>query len=465
MTATLARGFAVAGPVRVGGSGTVVNNTELSGTGTVLADDSSSYSAPSFTNAGSITGTGTQSGIYAVSLNSVNRFENSGTVTASQNGVSFSTQGTFVNSGTITATGTAVSLFGPSFANSGTIRSTGGIGAKLSGSYGSNWTNTGRIEGTTAGLQLSSALTNTGTITATGTGVFIDSYGNLTNAAGGIVTGGTRAIAPNGNFSVSNARIANAGTINGDVSFGSSSYDSYYGNNNAYYALAGGVLNGNLTLSKGDMLVAEMAGSSGDRFAGITGTVSGAQADLRLRVRSDASATLPSASPFATVGYELFDKAALTLNGTGASRPLTLAGQGTVDLTADIAATTGSAISVTSRTVAPGETYADNALTVTSRGALSLAVSSTDVYSAYAVSLGSGDSFTNAGTISVTDTRSNNYYTLAAISGGKTVVNDGTITLNGTTGIQSARAVTNTGRIVQATGGRAATGIRVSLRW
>lgn len=459
MTATLARGFAVAGPVRVGGSGTVVNNTELSGTGTVLADDSSSYSAPSFTNAGSITGTGTQSGIYAVSLNSVNRFENSGTVTASQNGVSFSTQGTFVNSGTITATGTAVSLFGPSFANSGTIRSTGGIGAKLSGSYGSNWTNTGRIEGTTAGLQLSSALTNTGTITATGTGVFIDSYGNLTNAAGGIVTGGTRAIAPNGNFSVSNARIANAGTINGDVSFGSSSYDSYYGNNNAYYALAGGVLNGNLTLSKGDMLVAEMAGSSGDRFAGITGTVSGAQANLRLRVRSDASATLPSASPFATVGYELFDKAALTLNGTGASRPLTLAGQGTVDLTADIAATTGSAISVTSRTVAPGETYADNALTVTSRGALSLAVSSTDVYSAYAVSLGSGDSFTNAGTISVTDTRSNNYYTLAAISGGKTVVNDGTITLNGTTGIQSARAVTNTGRIVQATGGRAATGI------
>jgi hypothetical protein len=459
MTATLARGFAVAGPVRVGGSGTVVNNTELSGTGTVLADDSSSYSAPSFTNAGSITGTGTQSGIYAVSLNAVNRFENSGTVTASQNGVSFSTQGTFVNSGTITATGTAVSLFGPSFANSGTIRSTGGIGAKLSGSYGSNWTNTGRIEGTTAGLQLSSALTNTGTITATGTGVFIDSYGNLTNSAGGIVTGGTRAIAPNGNFSVSNARIANAGTINGDVTFGTSSYDSYYGNNNAYYALAGGALNGNLTLSKGDMLVAEMAGSSGDRFAGITGTVSGAQANLRLRVRSDASATLPSASPFATVGYELFDKAALTLNGTGASRPLTLAGQGTVDLTADIAATTGSALSVTSRTVAPGETYADNALTVTSRGALSLAVSSTDVYSAYTVSLGSGDSFTNAGTISVTDTRSNNYYTLAAISGGKTVVNDGTITLNGTTGIQSARAVTNTGRIVQATSGRAATGI------
>jgi len=460
-TATLADGFAVAGSVRIAGSGTVINRTALSGAGTepVLADEYTSSGSPSFTNAGSITGTNTQSGVYAVSFNSVNRFENSGIIAASQNGVSFSTQGAFVNSGTITATGTAVSLFGPNFTNSGVIRSTGGIGAILSGSSGSTWTNSGRIEGTTAGLRLSSSLTNSGTITATGTGVFIDSYGNLTNAAGGVITGGTRGIGTSSNSTVFNARIGNAGTINGDVTFGTSSYESYYGNNNAYYALAGGVLNGNLTLSKGDMLVAEMAGSSGDRFAGIIGTVSGAQANLRLRVRSDATATLPSATPFATVGYELFDKAALTLTGTGASRPLTLAGQGTVDLTADIAATTGSAISVTSRSVAPGETYAANALTVTSRGALSLAVSSSDFYGAYAVSLGSDDSFTNAGTINVTDTRSNNYYTLAAISGGKTVTNDGTIALNGATGIQFARAVTNTGRIVQTTGGRAATGV------
>ncbi|BCI72861.1 hypothetical protein SPKIRA_36910 (plasmid) [Sphingomonas paucimobilis] len=425
----------------------------------MLADEYTSSGSPSFTNAGSITGTGTQSGVYAVSLSSVNRFENSGTVTASQNGVSFSTQGTFVNSGTITATGTAVSLFGPNFNNSGTIRSTGGIGAILSGSSGSTSTNSGRIEGASAGLQLSSSLTNSGTITATGTGVFIGSYGSLTNAAGGIVTGGTRAIAPNGNFSVFNARIANAGTINGDVSFGSSSSSSYYGNNNAYYALAGGVLNGNLTLTSGDLLIAEATGTTGNRFAGITGTVSGTNAGLRLRVRTDTTATLPTTSQFTTVGYELFDKAALTLTGAASTRPLYLSGQGTVDLTADIASTAGSVIQLTTRSQAPGETYAANALTVTSRGALSLAVSSSDVYGAYAVSLGSDDSFTNAGTINVTDTRSNNYNTLAAISGGKSVTNDGTITLNGATGIQSARAVTNNGRIVQTTGGRAATGI------
>lgn len=458
-TTTLANGFTVTGSLRVAGSGTIINNAALSGTGTILSDEFGSSGSPSITNAGSITGTGTQTGTFAVSLNYVNRFENSGTVTASQNGVAFGSNGAFVNSGTITATGTAVSLFGPSFANSGTIRSTGGIGAILSGSSGSTWTNSGRIEGATAGLRLSSSLTNSGTIAATGTGVFIDSYGNLTNAAGGVITGGTRGIGTSGNSTVFNARIANAGTINGDVTFGTSSYDSYYGNNNAYYALAGGVLNGNLTLSKGDMLVAEMAGSSGNRFAGITGTVSGAQANLRLRVRSDATATLPSATPFATVGYELFDKAALTLTGTGASRPLTFAGQGTVDLTADIAATTGAAISVTSRTVAPGETYTANALSVTSRGALSLAVSDNNIYSAYAVSLGSDDSFTNAGTISVADTRSNTYNPLAAISGGKTVANDGTITLNGATGIRYAQTITNTGRIVQAAGGRAATGI------
>ncbi len=460
---TLANGFAVAGVIRMTGNGTVVNNTALRGSGVVLADEfgtSGTSSALNFVNTGSMTGTaGFNTSDFAVQLNYANRFENSGTVTASQNGVSFSSQGAFVNSGTITAGGTAVSLFGPSFANSGTIRSTGGIGAILSGSSGSNWTNSGRIEGTTAGLQLSSGLTNTGTITATGTGVFIGYYGALTNAAGGVITGGTRGIGTSGNFTIFNARIANAGTINGDVTFGTSSYDSYYGNNNAYYALAGGVLNGNLTLSKGDMLVAEMAGSSGDRFAGITGTVSGAQAGLRLRVRADTTATLPATTQFATVGYELFDKAALMLTGTGASRPLTLAGQGTVDLTADIAATTGPAISVTSRTVAPGETSADNALTVTSRGALSLTASDSNSYPGAVVWLGSGDGFTNAGTITVRDTRSPVYSQIAAISGGKSVTNDGTITLDGVIGIRDARSVTNTGRIVQAAGGRTATGI------
>ncbi|KTW04531.1 hypothetical protein NS258_17925, partial [Sphingomonas sanguinis] len=301
-------------------------------------------------------------------------------------------------------------------------------------------------------VQLSSGLTNAGTITATGTGVFIGYYGQLTNQAGGVISGGTRAIGPNGNFAVFNASIANAGTINGDVTFGPSSSGSTYGNNNIYYALPGGVLNGNLTLSNGDLLVAEASGSSGNRFAGITGTVSGAMAGLRLRVRSDTTATLPTATQFATVGYDLFDKAALTLTGTAASRPLTVAGQGTVDLTADIATTTGAALTTTSRTLAPGETYAANALTIISRGTLSLVPANTNLYLGGVVLLGDGDTFTNAGTIAATGRTTNGYNPIAAIANGKSVTNDGTITLDGAVGVQRAQSVTNSGRIVQAAG-------------
>jgi hypothetical protein len=458
MTATLARGFTVAGPLRIGGSGTVVNNTALSGTGTVLSDEYTSSGSPGFTNAGTITGTGTQSGTFAVSLNYVNRFENSGTITASQNGVASGSNGAFVNSGTITATGTAVSLFGPSFANSGTIRSTGGIGASLSGSSGSSWTNSGRIEGKTAGLQLSGGLTNSGTITATGTGVFIGYYGDLTNQAGGVITGGTRAIGPNGNFTVSGARIANAGTINGDVIFGPAS-TGFYPNNNSYIALPGGMLNGNLILSSGDLFVTELAGTSGGRYAGVSGTVSGSNAALRLRVRTDTSTTLPVDARFASVGYDLFDKAVLTLTGAAFSRPVTFAGQGSVDLSADIGTTTGPVIQVVSPVLSASDTYAENALTITSRGALSLTVSDANSYPGSAVSLGAPNSFTNAGTITVGDTRTPSYSQVAAISGGKSVTNDGTITLAGAIGIRGAQGITNTGRIVQAAGGRAATGV------
>ncbi|MDR6144238.1 hypothetical protein QE363_000031 [Sphingomonas sp. SORGH_AS870] len=457
MTATLAGGFATTGTLRVGGDGTLVNNTALSGTGTVLADEYASYSAAIVKNAGSISGTGSQVDSFAVSLGSVKSFENSGTITATMGGLSFSSQGTAVNSGTITAGGTAVSLIG-SFTNSGTIRSTGGIGAILSASSGATQTNSGRIEGATAGVQLSSSLNNSGTITATGTGLFINAYGRLNNQAGGVVTGGTRGIGPNGNFTVFSAEIANAGTINGSVTFGGTSSDYFYGTN-IYYALPGGILNGDLTLSNSDLLVAELAGTSGDRFAGINGTVSGSGAGLRLRVRNDTSTTLPTSTTFAKVGYELFDKATLTLTGTPSGRALTLAGQGTVDVTADIATTMGAAISTLSRTTAPGESYAANALTIISRGTLSLVPANTNLYLGGVVLLGSTDIFTNIGTIAASGRATNGYNPIAAISGGKTVTNQGTITLDGAVGAQGVQSLTNSGRIVQATNGRAATGV------
>lgn len=136
-----------------------------------------------------------------------------------------------------------------------------------------------------------------------------------------------------------------------------------------------------------------------------------------------------------------------------------LMGQGSVDLTADIATTTSPAIQTASRLLPSGETESGSALTITSRGALSLTASNANFYPGSAVSLSENDAFANAGTITVLERRASVFGQIGAISGGKSVTNDGTITLDGAIGIQNARKLTNTGRIVQAAGSLAATGI------
>ena len=456
-TVTLANGFALAGSLRITGDGTVVNRTALRGTGTVLQAEYGNGS-PSFVNAGSIDSMGGQSGTYAVAMGSTVRVDNSGSITAVRNGVSVSS-GAFTSSGTITAGGTAVNMFGlGTFANSGTIRSTGGTGAVLSGSSYSDWTNSGRIEGAT-GVELSGGMTNSGTIAATGTGVVLSSRSQLRNLAGAVISGGTRAIGPEATFGTpSNLVVSNAGTINGDVSFGTNTRPDYY-NGSFYFALSGGVLNGNLTLAAGDTLVTELTGSEGNRYAGITGSVFGANTALRYRVRSDATAAFTTGGSFATVGYELYDKAALTLTGSGASRTLTVAGEGSLDLAADISTTNSSALATARRSAAPGESYIENALTITNRGNVSLTVTDANLYGAASVQIGSADGFTNSGTILARDQRALINRTTAAISGGKTVANSGTITLDGTIGIRGGQAVTNIGSILQMANGRAAIGL------
>lgn len=456
-TVTLGSEFgAIGGMVQVEGSGTVVNRGTLTGAAPVVSDSFATDGSPAFINAGVIRTTGGAAGSFAVQFGTARRFQNDGDVVANGNGVSFSAQGAFVNTGTITANGTAVSLFGPSFTNSGTIRSTAGTGAILNGSSGSNWTNSGTIDGAVAGVRLSSTLVNTGVITSSGTGVVIDSYGILDNRAGGRVRGG---IAPqSANVAVFNAAIVNAGTIDGDVTLrGGASF-----NGNRFFALAGGVLNGNLTLGQGDTLITELVNTGTGAFAGINGTVSGTGALLRYRVRRDASATIATPASFAGVGYDLFDNAVLTLTGSPSTQSLTLAGKGTVDLTADITAATAPAISAGSVMVAPGESYASNALVITSRGALALTRGNTSIYPYSAVAIGSADRFTNAGSITVRDQSGQSYSQISAIAGGQEVTNAGTITLDGAIGVQGAQRVVNTGTITQIAGGRAATGIRAS---
>lgn len=460
VTATLADGFAASAILSLAGAGTIVNRTTLSGARqAVLFNGYDPSGSPVFVNAGTITTTGGASGTFAAALGNIRRFENSGTIAATGDGVSFGYGGYFLNSGAITAAGTAASLFGPYFTNSGTIRSTGGTGVVLSGSYGSNWSNSGLIEGAIAGARISSNLVNTGVIASAGTGVVLDWYGVLDNRAGGVVSGGTAAIgAQNGGSGVLVATVANAGTINGNVAMVNPYADSY--NANRFFALPGGMLNGNLTLGPTDTLIAELANDGPGAFAGIAGTVSGTGALLRYRVRGDASASLSVPGAFAGVGYDLFDGATLTLTGVAGTRPLQLAGRGSVDLTADIATTTQPAIRIGSVQLAPGEAGVASGLGITSRGTLTVTRADSNTYPYAAVALGTEDSLTNVGAIVANDRAGTFYSSVFAIVGGKDVVNSGTITLDGTIGVQSTAGLTNSGSIVQAAGGRAAAGVR-----
>ncbi|MDR6136423.1 hypothetical protein QE361_003430 [Sphingomonas sp. SORGH_AS802] len=451
-TATLADGFTMNGTLQITGNGTVVNRTTLTGTATVVNDALIiSSGSPAFINAGTITATARNDQRYAVFLFlNPSLFENSGTITAASNGVYTNNQTRFVNSGTITAGGTAVDA--ENLTNTGTIRSTGGIGVSLSTQ--GQATNNGRIEGATTGLALRGSLTNGGTISATGSAVLIDGDSRLVNQAGGVITGGTAAIAP-GSSNIINVRVSNAGTINGNVSLGSNTY-----NNNAFIALPGGVLNGTLTLGTGVTFVTELAGSDNGRFAGINGTVAGTGGHIRLRVRSDSSATLPVGGAFESLGYELFDAAALTLTGAASTRTLVLAGQGSADMTLDIATTDVAALATRTRDLAPEDgSGIANALTITSRGALSL--TATGQYGSAAVALGETDRFTNAGTIVARDRRTATYPSgrVAAVSGGTSVTNAGTLSLDGASGVVGTQSIVNSGRIVQAENGKAATGV------
>ncbi len=449
-TVTLGSTFgAPGGLLQISGGGTVINDGVLRGNASIVSDTFVGNGSVAFVNAQTIDATGGDAASYAVTLNWARAFGNSGTVTSAVNGVSV-TSGSFDNSGAITATGTAVNFAGGRFTNDGAITSTAGIGASLAS--GGTATNNGTITGVASGVRLFGNLANSGTIAGTEAGVILGSGGTLDNRAGARVRGD---IVPQVQsfFTVTNAAVVNAGTIDGNVRFDGSSGFSYA--NNRYFAVVGGVLNGNLTLGSGNTLVTELANDGPGTFAGITGTVTATDATLVYRVRGNASIAGTAATGFSSVGYDLYDDAALTL--TGANVPLSLAGTGTIDVTGDIAATTNSAIRVLALTRNPGEYSSDgNTLAITSRGALTLEQGAANTTNS-AVSLDGGSSFTNAGSITVRKRDAGTFGTLYAISG-STVVNDGTIALDGATGI-GATQVTNNGTIAQVAGGATSRGL------
>ena len=412
----LDNGFSASGSLTLSGEGTVENRTVLAALGPVIASNGS----VNFVNAGRIE----SAGVYGPAV-----------------GGNFQT---FDNSGEIIAGGTAVSSFyvqNLPFRNSGLIRSTGGTGLYALGSsfnVGLGIENSGTIEGAEAGAVLNTSLINTGTIRSAGTGVMLSS-GILENRSGGLIEGGQQAV--NVGY---NSTLVNAGTINGNVTLQDGYYTYGYGSIR-FFMLEGGVLNGNLALGNNATLVTELAGTGTSGFAGINGIVTSSGGMVRYRVREDATATIPSLIGFRSVGYDLYDGAALTLSsGSDVTQPLVFAGNGSIDLDANLVATAQPAI--LSDTVADPANYntGPNALSIVSRGSITLTRSDANTF-AHAVQLRDGDTFTNAGTITVRDLSGTSYHP-SAIYGGK-VINTGTITVENAEAFYNSQSIENSGTV------------------
>jgi hypothetical protein len=454
-TVTLAPTYSDSATIVIGGGGTLVNRGTIAAAGQVLVSGGSVLS-PAIVNEGTLRTTTAIPNQFGIQLPSARSFTNTGTISLAGDGISLS-QGAFVNSGTITAAGNALRAFGSRFSNSGTIRSTGGTAVDLSGSFGSDWSNSGTIAGATTGLVFgNSVFVNTGAISGTVTGVSLGFGGRLENRAGAVITGGTAAIAPS--FAIANASVTNAGVINGNVSLvGQFPSATSFGR---YFAEVGGVLNGNLTLGRSDALITELVNQGSGRFAGINGTVTANQSVLRYRVRADGAASFDTVAGFDDIGYELYNNARLVLTRSGvATSPLSLAGNGTVDINVDIATITTPAIQRQSLLVPGGFSSTPTQLAITSRGNLSLTRSDQNSFPFGVVALGSMDTFTNLGTITLRDMAATILSPLVAIAGGNAVTNTGSISLSGGIGVRDARSFTNTGSLTQIAGGRAAQGV------
>jgi outer membrane autotransporter protein len=444
-TVTLDSGFVAPGTIELSGEGSVVNRAAISGTGTLFTAEVNQGPVASFTNSGALT----TSGFIGLDLTQVGSVLNSGTITATNGiAVGLSVGGTLTNTGTITGSVGGVSSFSTAIDNQGLISSTGAYAVVIQGSSGLVLTNSGRIEGGTNGVLSSVLVSNSGTISGVTNGVRLDAYGSVINAAGGVISGANSITG-----SLFNTGVANAGTLNGDVVLD--------GSGTRYLALPGGVLNGNLTLGQGGILVTDLVNSGPGQFAGINGTVNVTDGILRYRVNSDATAVLGPSGPFQFAGYEVGSGATLTLTApTQMSRQVVLAGSGSVVLNADLFATSGPAVTTTDSYTIPSYLLGSpSALSITNLGSITLSRPVNDFGLAAAVGLSYADSFTNLGTISVVDHNGGfNSFGIAGSSDAR-VINSGTIQLDGGRGVFAVGNLINNGSIVQIAGGATAIGV------
>lgn len=437
-TLTLGSAFTSNNTIAVGGGDPSFYNPEdrftnqglIDTDGQALVSDNNASGGLTVRNEGDIRARLDNPGQFAVDLGNEAYFSNAGTITATGgNAVRFTRGYELANSGSIIADGTAVSTT-IALANSGTIKSTNGVGADLSNAYQGRSSNSGLIEGHSIGARLYySTLVNSGTITSDGAALEFGYGAILYNEAGGVVQGGTAAVRQSSLYPGSGGSlISNAGLIQGNVDFGSGYAGTMSGN--VFIARAGGILNGNLNLGSGnDTLVTSFVNEGPGLFSGISGVVTGnGSENLRYVIDGTIATNVGKVGIFSRKGYDLAPGSTLNLTGSAtAADTLVFAGQGSVDLTADMNGGLSDPLirmNVASYlTDAEGQTLA-NAITLVSHGTLSKTIADPYAFGAPLIALGTGNSFENAGTVRATGGQ---YYRLTAVAGGGTLINSGVI--------------------------------------
>ena len=460
----------------IGGDGGLVTNGQVSVAGTAFGSfyAYSPNGGLDFTNNGQITSTfapvggsdPTNAG-YAVSLSMADKVLNSGTIVAVGGGglsaaFNYGTTG-LVNTGSITADGTALYVQQAPLNNSGTVRSIQGVGV---GTGGGTINNSGAIQGGTVAVLTNDWLINTGTISApNGIGVDPGTYGFVDNRAGGVITG-ARSVAFR-SYGGGQARVLNAGTLNGDVYLKSvQDYADQY--SNLVYSDKGGTLNGSLTFGIGwDTVVTDLSRYQDGRFTGVTGTVDaggGSGMDtLVLRLNEDATRTLALPTSFEAFALDLSDDVKVSLTfSSPLTNTLSITGKGELDLTADISTTNDYLLNFFGRSAASveqgGYDPATGPLSVISRGALTVTQSNA-YYAADGVVLSDGSTFENAGVLTVNGYGDGSAPT--AIRGSGEIINSGSILLSNAVGVTDTfKLFTNTGVLKQVDGGGRSIGVR-----
>jgi hypothetical protein len=266
-TLSLTSSGTASAPLKLSGTGNVALSGSLTTRNQSAVQSVSGYgnstNALAITNSGTISVTHDNASTYgfsALALGSADSLTNTGSIAMID---------------TVTTGSTSYAAVGGagSIVNSGTISGTGVNGVSLGNYYSSSLaslTNSGAITSTKTAVLLNGggAITNAGTLSSTGGAAISNSNTGysytVTNQAGGTISGLGTAVQLYG------GTVSNAGTINGDVNL------AYYpyGGGSAYatgaYIANGGTLNGNLIFgSNTDYLIETGSGY------GVTGTIDG----------------------------------------------------------------------------------------------------------------------------------------------------------------------------------------------